>query len=125
MGVPDRDVESVEVTRDELNRQTGPVMVEFGAAWCGICRAFAPAAARLRGEFPGVTHWKVEDGRGKPLGRSFRVTLWPTFVLMRDGAFVERLVRPEEAALRHALERLLTGVGEGVPSKEIPADESP
>ena len=37
---------------------------------------------------------KVEDGKGEPLGRSFGVTLWPTFVFLKDGKEIARLVRP-------------------------------
>ena len=40
----------------------------------------------------------MEDGRGSPLGRSFRVKLWPTLVLMRDGVEVARVVRPRGTA---------------------------
>jgi len=36
----------------------------------------------------------VEDGKGVPLDRSFRVKLWPTPVFLRDGAVITRLVRP-------------------------------
>jgi thioredoxin 1 len=39
----------------------------------------------------------VEDGSGRPLGRSFRVKLWPTLVFLRDGQDLARLVRPGEA----------------------------
>jgi len=39
----------------------------------------------------------VEDGRGRPLGRSFGVKLWPTLVFLKDGQEVARLVRPHEA----------------------------
>jgi thioredoxin 1 len=83
----------------ELAQMTGPVVVEFGAEWCGICRAFAPHMQRHLSDFPQVTHLKVEDGRGKPLGRWFQVTLWPTLVFLRDGWVVKQLVRPtaEEA----------------------------
>ena len=41
-----------------------------------------------------VTHLKIEDGRGRPLGRSFGVKLWPTLVLLRDGQERARVVRP-------------------------------
>jgi thioredoxin 1 len=44
-----------------------------------------------------VRHFKVEDGRGRPLGRSFGVKLWPTLVFLRDGRELLRLVRPREA----------------------------
>lgn len=43
---------------------------------------------------PGVRHVKVEDGRGKSLGRSFRVNLWLTLVSRRDGQVASQLVRP-------------------------------
>jgi thioredoxin 1 len=45
-----------------------------------------------------LRHLKVEDGPGRPLGRSYRVRLWPTLVLLRDGQEVARLVRPTQAA---------------------------
>ena len=45
-----------------------------------------------------MRHLKVEDGPGRPLGRSFRVKLWPTLVFMRGGVEVARLVRPTDAA---------------------------
>jgi len=45
-------------------------------------------------KYPEVKHIKVEDGRGKPLGRSFRVKLWPTFVFLHDGQVFKQLVRP-------------------------------
>jgi thioredoxin 1 len=41
---------------------------------------------------------KVEDGQGRPLGRSFRVKLWPTLIFLRDGKEIARLVRPASAA---------------------------
>jgi thioredoxin 1 len=44
-----------------------------------------------------VRHVKVEDGSGRPLGRSYRVKLWPTLVFLRDGQEVARLVRPRDA----------------------------
>jgi thioredoxin 1 len=42
-------------------------------------------------------HFKIEDGPGHALGRSYRVKLWPTMVLLRDGQEVGRLVRPAAA----------------------------
>ena len=40
--------------------------------------------------------FRIEDGRGRPLGRSYRVKLWPTLVVLRDGEEVARVVRPQE-----------------------------
>jgi len=43
---------------------------------------------------PTVRHIKIEDGKGRPLGRSFKVKLWPTLVYLENGAEVGRVVRP-------------------------------
>lgn len=103
----DRDrVDNDEPTRSEVDQFPGPVLLEFGASWCGHCRALAPALTALRNEFPAVRHVKIEDGPGKPLGRSFHVKLWPTLVFMRDGAVLHRLVRPGPAEVRRAFEAL-------------------
>lgn len=84
--------------RAELDALAGPVLVEFGTPTCGHCRAARdPVAAAMRAH-PGVRHFKIEDGRGRPLGRSFGIKLWPTLVFMRDGREVDRLVRPREVA---------------------------
>lgn len=93
-------------TRDQLNQRTGPVLVEFGTAWCGYCSAAAPAVRELLSRRPDIDHIKVEDGPGRPLGRSFRVKLWPNFVLMRDGEVVRQLARPGKAELAEALRSL-------------------
>jgi thioredoxin 1 len=37
---------------------------------------------------------KIEDGPGRLLGRSFKVKLWPTVVVLKDGQEVARVVRP-------------------------------
>jgi thioredoxin 1 len=57
-----------------------------------------------------VRHVKVEDGSGRPLGRSFTVKLWPTLVFLRDGLEVVKLVRPQdEQAIADALDRVDPG----------------
>jgi thioredoxin 1 len=83
-----------EPTREETDRMPGQVVLEFGADWCPHCQAIQPFMADMLASHPQVRHIGVEDGRGKPLGRSFRVKLWPTLVFLRDGAVVSQLVRP-------------------------------
>lgn len=90
-------------TREQLDRRSGPVLVEFGTAWCGFCSAAAPHVQAWLARHPEVEHVKVEDGPGRPLGRSFRVKLWPNFVLMRDGAVIRQLARPARGELAEAL----------------------
>jgi thioredoxin 1 len=90
--------------RAEIDALSGPMVVEFGTDWCGFCRAAQPLIAQAFQEHPGVRHLKIEDGSGRPLGRSFRVKLWPTLVFMLDGKEVARLVRPQDTSeVRDAL----------------------
>src|SRR5262245_66536861 len=84
-----------EPTREEIDALPGPVLLEFGASWCPHCRGLAPHVAALLKEFPAVRHVRVEDGKGKLLGRSFGVRLWPNLVFMRDGCVVEQLARSD------------------------------
>ncbi|MBA5688077.1 thioredoxin family protein [Rugamonas apoptosis] len=94
-------------TREQVDALPGAVLLEFGANWCGHCMAAqAPLAEAMAGH-GALAHIKVEDGPGRPLGRSYRVKLWPTLIFLRDGQEVERLVRPLTAApIADALARI-------------------
>lgn len=95
---------SIEPSRAEVDGLSGATVVEFGAPWCSICRAAQPLLARAFDAHPHVRHLKVEDGKGRPLGRSFQVKLWPTLVFLRDGHELARLVRPTHSeAINQAL----------------------
>ena len=89
-----RDYAEREPARAEIDALTGDILLEFGAPWCGHCIAAQPAIESVLSIRDGVHHLKIEDGRGNPLGRSFRVKLWPTLVLLRNGVEVARTVRP-------------------------------
>jgi thioredoxin 1 len=85
------------LTRAELDALSGVTVVEFGTNWCGICQGAQASIRQALAPHAGLRHLKIEDGPGRPLGRSFKVKLWPTLVLMRDGAEVARVVRPRSA----------------------------
>lgn len=104
-----RDYGDREPTREEIDRSTGPVLLEFGASWCPHCQAIQPQLAALLAAAPEVRHLKVADGRGRPLGRSFRVKLWPNLVFLRDGTVVAQLARPEPEEIQQGLAAVLQG----------------
>jgi len=93
-----------EPSRDEVNSLKGATMLEFGASWCGYCQAAQTTISAEMAQFPSIRHLKIEDGKGRRLGRSFHVKLWPTLIFMQDGVEIQRLVRQIDAAeLRAAL----------------------
>jgi thioredoxin 1 len=96
--------ETRQPERAAIDALPGIVALEFGTDWCGFCKAAAPAISAALAEQPAVRHIKVEDGSGRALGRSFRVKLWPTLVILKDGKELARVVRPaDSAAVREAL----------------------
>lgn len=88
---------SDEPSRAEVDAKVGNTVIEFGSNGCGICQATQGVIAEALAEHTramSLQHIKIEDGPGRPLGRSFGVKLWPTLVMMSDGREVARVVRP-------------------------------
>jgi thioredoxin 1 len=87
---------SDEPPRAEVDAMAGSTVIEFGANWCGICQAAQRTIGDALAAHAGapLRHLKIEDGRGRPLGRSFGIKLWPTLVMLQDGREVARVVRP-------------------------------
>ena len=98
---------AVEPARAEIDMLEGPTVLEFGSPWCGYCRAAQPLLASAFADHPHVRHIKIADDRGRPLGRSFKVKLWPTLVFLSNGREIARLVRTGDAsAIRKALAQI-------------------
>lgn len=98
---------ATEPQRTAVDALRGASLLEFGAPWCGHCQRAQPLIEAALNSQPAVKHIKVEDGPGRPLGRSYRVKLWPTLVFLHDGQEVARLVRPQtEQEIAQALEKI-------------------
>ena len=89
--------DTAQPERSAIDATPGLVALDFGANWCGYCRAAEPLIDEALAGSQEVRHLKVEDGPGRPLGRSFRIKLWPTVVVLKDGQEVARVVRPDTA----------------------------
>lgn len=99
--------ETREPAATDVAAQAGPLVLEFGVDWCPHCQAAQAPLAQALGDSAQVPHWKIEDGKGRALGRAFGVKLWPTLVFLRDGQEVARLVRPRTPEpIRDALAHL-------------------
>lgn len=99
-----------EPPRDEIDAIDEPAVIEFGAPWCGFCRSAQPLIASALSDHPNLLHLKIADGKGRRLGRTFGVKLWPTLVLMKGGEVIDKLVRPDnEDDIAKALKKIDPG----------------
>jgi thioredoxin 1 len=93
-----------EPARADVEALPGLTVLEFGTAWCPHCIAAQPLLRAALAGRDDVRHLKVEDGPGRPLGRGYRVKLWPSVLLLRDGVEIARVVRP---TTQHDVDALL------------------
>lgn len=107
------EYEATEPARAAVDRLQEPLVLEFGTPWCGYCQAAQPLIAQGFEGHAQVRHIKVEDGKGRPLGRSFGVKLWPTLVFLLHGQEVARVIRPQDAAEVRKAFQALAGAARG------------
>lgn len=85
------------LSRADVDASQGLWLLEFGANGCPYCMAAQPFIRQALASRPSIRHIKIEDGRGRRLGRSFGIRLWPTLVLIRNGREVGRVTRPRNS----------------------------
>jgi len=70
-----------------------PVLVDFGAEWCGPCRTLGPIIEELATEYEGrVVVGKVDVDNNQVSSAKYGVRNIPTVLMFKDGEVVGRQV---------------------------------
>jgi thioredoxin len=89
----------------------GVMAIDFTAAWCGPCKAMLPILTGLAREYADhVRMVAVDVDHEQALAEQFSVRSMPTFVILRDGREVGRIIgsRPR-GFVQGVLDRALAG----------------
>ncbi|KAJ4837152.1 Thioredoxin-like protein cxxs1 [Turnera subulata] len=86
----------------QATNQACPIVVHFTASWCMPSVVMNPVFEELASSFPDALFLTVDVDDVKEVASKMEVKAMPTFVLMRDGAQVDRIVgaNPEEIRKR-------------------------
>ena len=93
----------------EVKQSDQPVLVDFGAEWCGPCRALEPIVEELAQEFDGrLKVGRVDIDQSRQVATQFGIMSVPTLIFFKGGQAVDKVVglRPK-AELKSKIESLI------------------
>jgi thioredoxin 1 len=74
-----------------VEKGSKPALLDFGATWCGPCKALEPTIVALAGEFGDkVTIAKVDVDESQQVALRFGIMAVPTVIFFKGGKEVHR-----------------------------------
>lgn len=81
---------------EQVIKSDMPVLVDFGAEWCGPCQLLSPTIDELADEYVGRAKVvKIDLDVAQSTAARFGVANIPTVIIFKDGEPVERMVGPK------------------------------
>lgn len=78
---------------DEILKNNAVVMVDFGATWCGPCKALAPVVDEIANEYEGrAVVGKADVEECPDIAARFRIRNVPTVLFFKNGELKDKSV---------------------------------
>lgn len=83
------------------------VVIDFSATWCGPCKMISPLFEEMAAKLEGlVTFLKVDVDDNPDTAAKYSVSAMPTFVFIKAGEVVDRLMGANPARLQELIDEL-------------------
>ena len=105
-----RDIKSVSDFETAIGTaDTGLVVIDFSAEWCGPCKKIAPFIVTLMTKYPDVGFYKIDIDvtETKDIAVACQVAQIPTFCFFYAGNYVKSLIGADESKLDTTISNLL------------------
>lgn len=79
------------------------IVVDFTASWCGPCRMISPILTEIAKKLPNILFLKVDVDELRTVSEEWNVEAMPTFVFLRDGKEVDRVVGAKKDELQNTI----------------------
>lgn len=85
------EIDSNNFENEVLSANT-PVVLDFGAPWCGSCRKLLPVVEEIANSYEGkVKFGKINIEQAMDIAKKYSVSGLPTLLIFKNGEPVERL----------------------------------
>lgn len=81
------------------------LVVDFTASWCGPCKFMEPAVHAMAAKFTDVEFAKIDVDELQDVSQEFNVDAMPTFVFLKQGKEVDRVVGARKDELEKKIAR--------------------
>ncbi|XP_008796645.1 thioredoxin H2-2 [Phoenix dactylifera] len=82
------------------------MVIDFSASWCGPCRFIEPAFKAMAAKYTDVVFVKIDVDELSEVAQQWQVQAMPTFVLVKGGSEVGRVVGAKKDELEKKIEQL-------------------
>ncbi|TYH01054.1 hypothetical protein ES288_A09G026800v1 [Gossypium darwinii] len=81
------------------------MVIDFSASWCGPCKFMEPVLNEMAAKFTDVDFVKLDVDGLPDVAQEFGVQAMPTFVLVKQGKEVDRVVGAQKNELEKKVEK--------------------